>query len=642
MKPGDQRKVETAFAELNRWDQLSTDERFQILNGEWDEPARRVSAWLQLATHAVRLLQYSLVSGTASDVQREYADARDQLIEDLTAMADTIAGTPAPAYQSEDDGMTLRSTIQDLRAHADVANDEHQVKVRTGQFAELSGRLGPALAELPGLNVGLAEVQQLDLELPPGRDQEAAQVAESLRALAAELPSVTIEQNLDLAKARVRSAEKYVSELRALVAGVLAARTSINPLPPSIVTWWTPWPRVAWTSMRSGTRSRAREAACSRSAAGRSLTQGDVEKFSAAIAAIHSCGEQTRRGRRRRHCRGHRRIPGGTRHAAELVHARAPGEARRAGHPRPVPRAAAVNPDLLTRILDRLESLEDPLLCWGVVDGGFSTDELREVVDKELANSQEWDLSSDDVIEAMTSRALLVHDSSVSPARWRTRNGETIRLVARLRQYLPGPDLAVRHQPDLGLPVCAPASLLPEARPPLGHGARRSRRHATDAHRSVIEVMTQRDGKHDLLGGFQVRATRHILTALQGQTTTATVVGAGTGSGKTNAFYLPAFSYLAGITRLLRLDPRAGRLSHGPNSSRTNWTRHSRTPADSTRLWKGPHGRPMTIGALYGSTPTNAKNVRASYRGWGKRAQGNGVTPDALPGRTGTPRVGVS
>ena len=38
-----------------------------------------------------------------------------------------------------------------------------------------------------------------------------------------------------------------------------------------------------------------------------------------------------------------------------------------------------MNPALLTRILDRLESLEDPLLCWGVVDGGFSTDELREV-----------------------------------------------------------------------------------------------------------------------------------------------------------------------------------------------------------------------------------------------------------------------
>jgi hypothetical protein len=102
VKPGDQRKVETAFAELSRWDQSSTDERFQILNGDWDEPARRVNAWLKLATHAVRLLQNHLGNGTASDVQREYADARDQLIADLTAMADTIAGVAAPASEPED------------------------------------------------------------------------------------------------------------------------------------------------------------------------------------------------------------------------------------------------------------------------------------------------------------------------------------------------------------------------------------------------------------------------------------------------------------------------------------------------------------------------------------------------------------
>jgi hypothetical protein len=91
VKPGDQRKVETAFAELNRWDQLTKDERLQILNGDWDEPARRVSAWLNLASQAVRLLESSLGNGAASDVQREYAEARDRLADDLTAMAETIA-----------------------------------------------------------------------------------------------------------------------------------------------------------------------------------------------------------------------------------------------------------------------------------------------------------------------------------------------------------------------------------------------------------------------------------------------------------------------------------------------------------------------------------------------------------------------
>lgn len=187
--------------------------------------------------------------------------------------------------------MTLRSTIQDLRAHADVANDEHQVKVRTGQFAELSGRLGPALVELPRLNVGLAEVRQLDLELPPDREQEAALVSESLRALAADLPSLTIEQDLDLAKARVRSAEKYVSELRTLVAGSWQAHVNQPPLAiNSDLVDALAQGGVDVEEIRDALESaRGRLQAISN----RTIpNQGDVEKFRIAIAAIHNCGEK--------------------------------------------------------------------------------------------------------------------------------------------------------------------------------------------------------------------------------------------------------------------------------------------------------------------------------------------------------------
>lgn len=100
VRPGDQRKVEAALADLSRWNQLSMEEKLQLLNGDWDEPARRVATWLRMARQSVRLLEHSLGNGNPSDVQREYAEARDQLVADLTAMADSIS-TPAANDSSE-------------------------------------------------------------------------------------------------------------------------------------------------------------------------------------------------------------------------------------------------------------------------------------------------------------------------------------------------------------------------------------------------------------------------------------------------------------------------------------------------------------------------------------------------------------
>jgi len=288
-----------------------------------------------------------------------------------------------------------------------------------------------------------------------------------------------------------------------------------------------------------------------------------------------------------------------------------------------------MNLQLETRLLDRLEALEDPLLCWGVVDGGFSEDELRAYVAEELMRAGSFD-AVDDIIDSMTQKALLVQDLTVSPIRWRTRNGETVRLLARLRQIM------------LGGHWQSGASLVADfryARRPRAYPVRdqpwiellEGVQGINETHRSVINAMTADGNDHFKLSGFQVRATRQTLTALKVPLTSAIVIGAGTGSGKTLAFYLPAFTYLAGLrdstlwTRALAVYPRIELLKDQLNTALENARRLD-------DLWRKTNGRPMTIGVLYGSTPTNAKAVDANYSTWPKRSSGRASPQMKCPG----------
>lgn len=286
--------------------------------------------------------------------------------------------------------------------------------------------------------------------------------------------------------------------------------------------------------------------------------------------------------------------------------------------------------------LDALESREDPLLCWGVVDGGLTDDELIETLDRVILDAGELE-STEDLAEILQQRGLITYDDSTFPCVWRTRNGETLRLLARLRQIFLAQSKAAAWRHGAQLVADFRYARRPRAYP--------KRDRAWDSplsgdlddptYREVLRLLTSKPasrgaGNFDI-AGFQVRATERILASLRTDATSATVVGAGTGSGKTLAFYLPAFAHLVELgdstrwTRVVAVYPRNELLRDQFSTAFANARK-----LDPVAVRAG--GRSVTVGVLNKNTPTTPEWLKGPYSTWDKETQGYRCPTLTCPG----------
>jgi hypothetical protein len=94
--------------------------------------------------------------------------------------------------------------------------------------------------------------------------------------------------------------------------------------------------------------------------------------------------------------------------------------------------------ELALRLLDKLERLETERLAWGLVDGGFTAEEVEshaaQVVEEALAADQSSIPPPVGELISALERRVLVWATPDTPRRYRTRMAETVRLLARLRQ----------------------------------------------------------------------------------------------------------------------------------------------------------------------------------------------------------------
>jgi hypothetical protein len=274
-------------------------------------------------------------------------------------------------------------------------------------------------------------------------------------------------------------------------------------------------------------------------------------------------------------------------------------------------------PEDAQEFLGSLETAEAALLGWGLTGGFFASQELEGRADAFLesltARNQRSNFSTGwELVEALMDAHLLW--KLPNGDRYRTLMAEGVRLLSTLRQTFPDPPqyVAWRAAPSLvaDYRFLTRRRLYPRrdsSAAPLIEGLR-STGTLTPAREAAITAVLTSDGEMRGLAGFQVRATRRLLGDGSTDSQRGTVISAGTGSGKTLAFYLPAFAHLADLvgsdpwTKVLAIYPR--------NELLKDQLREAVATARRLRSGLQSHGkRGLTIAALYGDVPWNAKAV---------------------------------
>lgn len=212
--------------------------------------------------------------------------------------------------------------------------------------------------------------------------------------------------------------------------------------------------------------------------------------------------------------------------------------------------------DLFNQLCDEVLSLieydETGLLNWGFIEVEndlerqleTSLDKLRSPFSAAWQKAQDEGKTVDNILENLRKRRLIFKNPD---GFYRTRYAETMRLLVLLRQrfsyddWSTGPrlvgdarvQLQRRRYPKRDISYEQLVSSLDE----LG---------LSSTQLEILDLLTQdNDGNNYFLAAFQQRAIHTQIRLCKERGEYGVVVGAGTGSGKTKAFYIPALTWLA-------------------------------------------------------------------------------------------------
>jgi hypothetical protein len=283
---------------------------------------------------------------------------------------------------------------------------------------------------------------------------------------------------------------------------------------------------------------------------------------------------------------------------------------------------------LAEEVLTQLEKKENRLLNWGLLGGFFDASaevmnilqtpptSLLQELWEELA---EQGISGDDIVKNLEERKLIFK----SKKGYRSRYAETIRLLYLLKQRFKSEDWL--NAPDLVSGI--KSQLTYRNYPKRNVDWHEVKKTLTDLSGSsfISQVLYTLLNHGDmLLSKFQLESLATILGLSGTERDSGTIIGAGTGSGKTKSFYLPVFAEISDSikqdnrawTRMLGIYPRTELL-------KDQFKEAISENAKLRDLYDQEHVRTIRIGSYYGDTPNTAQDViDHAQRSWDKYKDG--------------------
>jgi len=282
-----------------------------------------------------------------------------------------------------------------------------------------------------------------------------------------------------------------------------------------------------------------------------------------------------------------------------------------------------------------LEKREERLLSWGFYNVRWTIPEIEDAFSAEAPPNLQglWAVLAgqghtiESLLLQMRQRSL-IYQVPNADASYRTRFAEGVRLLASLRQMFKVDDWAVgpRLVSDIKLKISP--RLYPRRDQSASSVWERLQSNCPPTHAKLMRqcffaLAAKKETGHFSFSGFQVRAFEHILKSYGSSGFNGSVVCAGTGSGKTKAFYVPAFLSIAPAlarapyTKIIAIYPR--------NVLLADQLREAISEAEKLRPVLAANGlRPIRFGALLGDTPYAQwfDDPKPKYYHWSRKGTG--------------------